>query len=188
MAGYRIDDHLFKALHSFPVPANRTDVRSFCGLTHQFQAFSTSLTPMLAPIRPLLSPKSAFALETRHQDAFQQVIRELTNPRILANYKQRLPLRLKTDAAQSGGLGMALLQQHPFGEWRILQCGSRHITPAESRYSATEVELLAVVWAVHKAHLNLAGADFEFGVYHRPLISILNSYRLTSCPLLVWSV
>ena len=52
--GYRVDDHLVKALHSFPVPTNRTDVRSFCGLVQQIQAFSPSLTPMLAPIGSLL--------------------------------------------------------------------------------------------------------------------------------------
>ena len=76
------------------------------------------------------------------------------------------------------GLG----QQQPSGEWQILQCGSRRVTPAESRYSATEVELLAVVWAVHKAHLYLAGADFELVVDYRPLIPILNSRALDELP------
>ena len=66
------------------------------------------------------------------------------------------PLRLETDAAQSKGLGMALWQQQPSGDWRLLQCGYCHVTAAESRYSTTEVELLA-----KKAHLYLAGSDFE---------------------------
>ena len=148
----------------------------------QFQAFSPSLTPILAPIPSLLPPKSAFVWETPHHEAFEQVIRELTNPRILANYKPGLPLRLETDAAQSMGLGMALWQQQPSGEWRILHCGSRLVTLAESRYSATEGELLAAVWAVHKAHLHLAGADFELVVDHRRLISILNSKSLDELP------
>ena len=180
--GYRVDDHLVKALSSFPVPTNRTDIRSFCGLVQQFQAFSPHLTELLSPIRSLLSPKSAFVWEAPQQEAFSQVVRELTTPRIVANYTPGLPLRLETDAAQSKGLGMALWQKQPSGEWRILQCDSRHVTPAESRYSATEVELLAVVWAVHKAHLYLAGADFELVVDHRPLIPILNSKTLDELP------
>ena len=53
---------------------------------------------------------------------------------------------------------------------------------AESRYSATEVDLLAVVWAVHKAHLYLAGTDFELVVDHQPLIPILNSKSLDELP------
>ena len=137
--GYRVDDHLVKALSSFPLPTNRTDIRSFCGLVQQFQAFSPHLTEMLSPIRSLLSPKSAFVWEAPQQEAFSQVVPELTTPRILANYTPGVPLRLETDTAQSKGLGMALWQKQLSGEWRILQCGSRHVTPAESRYSCNRL-------------------------------------------------
>ena len=47
----------------------------------------------------------------------------------------------------------------------------------ESLYSATEIELLAVVWAVKKAHLFLAGSDFELIVDHRPLNPIVNKNK-----------
>ena len=63
-SGYTVDDHIVKALGGFPTPVNRTDVCSFCGLVQQFQAFSPNLTDLLAPIRSLLSPKSAFVWET----------------------------------------------------------------------------------------------------------------------------
>ena len=59
-----------------------------------------------------------------------------------------------------------------------MQCASRHVTETEARYSATEIELLAVVWAVHKARLFLAGADFQLLVDHKPLIPILNAKTL----------
>ena len=48
----------------------------------------------------------------------------------------------------------------------------------KARYSATEIELLAVVWAAKKAHLLLAGADAELIVDHRRLIPIINSKTL----------
>ena len=38
--------------------------------------------------------------------------------------------------------------------------------------------MLAVVWAVKKANLFLAGSEFELLVDHRPLIPIINSKRL----------
>ena len=75
-------------------------------------------------------------------------------------------------------LNKALWQQSSTGEWRLLQCASRHITDTEARYSATEIELLAVVWAAKKAHLFIAGADVELIADHRPLISIINSKTL----------
>ena len=37
---------------------------------------------------------------------------------------------------------------------------------AETRYSATEIDLLAVVWACKKASLFLSGNDFEVVVDH----------------------
>ena len=76
---------------------------------------------------------------------------------------------------------MALWQEHIDSNgtsWRLLQCSSRSTSEAETRYSATEIELLAVVWACKKASLFLFGNDFEVVVDHRPLIPILNSKTL----------
>lgn len=87
-------------------------------------------------------------------------------------------LRLETDVAQTKGLGYALWQQEPNGTWRLLRCGSRAMTPTESRYSVTKVELLAVVWAVKKLKLYLRGSPFELIVDHKPLVSILNHKQL----------
>ena len=38
-SGYAPDDHLVRAIKDFPVPTNKTDIRSFCGLAQQFEAF-----------------------------------------------------------------------------------------------------------------------------------------------------
>ena len=110
----------------------------------------------------------------------ESAIRELTSPRVLATYDGQ-SLRLETDAAQSTGLGMALWQEHIDSKgtsWRLLQCSSRSTSEAETHYSATEIDLLAVVWACKKAFLFLSGNDFEVVVDHRPLIPLLNSKTL----------
>ena len=52
------------------------------------------------------------------------------------------------------------------------------MTSAEPRYSATEIELLAVVWAVKKANTFLAGTLFELIVDHLPRVAIINSRSL----------
>ncbi|UYV63017.1 K02A2.6-like [Cordylochernes scorpioides] len=177
-SGYTPSPHLYSALKNFPIPTNKTDVRSFNGLVQQFEAFSHHLTELSAPIRSLLSAKAAFVWENPHQRAFDAVIQELCSSRILAQFSPGQPLRLETDAAQTQGLGYALYQQQPDSQWRLLQVGSRNMTPAESRYSATEIELLAVVWAAKKCKLFLMGSHFELIVDHRPLIPILNSKTL----------
>ena len=52
------------------------------------------------------------------------------------------------------------------------------MSSAESRYSAAEIELLAVVWAIKKANTFLAGTSFELIVDHFPLAAIINSKYL----------
>ncbi|XP_065196416.1 uncharacterized protein LOC135827906 [Sycon ciliatum] len=58
--GYSPDRSLVEDLHNFPIPTNRTDIRSFCGLVQQFDAFTPRLAELLPPIRSLLSPKNIY--------------------------------------------------------------------------------------------------------------------------------
>ncbi|XP_068207506.1 uncharacterized protein [Palaemon carinicauda] len=63
----------------------------------------------------------------------------------------------KTDASRLNGIGYALLQDHGNGHLRLVQCGSRFLADAETRYATIELEMLAVVWAMSKCRLYLAG-------------------------------
>ena len=63
-----------------------------------------------------------------------------------------------TDAASKCGLGGILAQVNADGTRSLIACCSRALTDVETRYSATESEMLAVVWAFKKFHLYLAGA------------------------------
>lgn len=177
--GYTVNPALVEALKDFPVPKNKVDVRSFCGLVQQFEAFTAEIAELAKPLRSMLSPKVDFLWEGHQQKAFESLIYVLTSSRVLTHFRMGARLRLETDAAQSRGLGFALWQEEEDGRlWKLLQCGSRAVTPTESRYSATEIELLAVVWAVRKAHLFLRGTRFEVVVDHKPLIPIINAKSL----------
>ncbi|QQP34591.1 Transposon Tf2-6 polyprotein [Caligus rogercresseyi] len=162
--GYTANPGLVDALTKFPVPKNRTDVRSFCGLVQQFEALSADLTGLLEPIRALLPARSAFVWESLQQQAFEKTIAELTSPRVLTQFRPGANLRLETDASQRFDLGFALYQEE--GKvWKILRVGSRTLAPAETRYSVTEIELQGVVWATKKL-------KFYFRVNHKALDEI----------------
>ncbi|QQP51098.1 Transposon Tf2-6 polyprotein, partial [Caligus rogercresseyi] len=175
--GYTANPGLVDALTKFPVPKNRTDVRSFCGLVQQFEALSADLTGLLEPIRALLPARSAFVWEGLQQQAFEKTIAELTSPRVLTQFRPGANLRLETDASQRFGLGFALYQEE--GKvWKILRVGSRTLAPAETRYSVTEIELQGVVWATKKLKFYLRGKAFEVIVDHKPIVSIINHKAL----------
>ena len=71
-----------------------------------------------------------------------------------------------------------MLLQLQDGEWRLIQCGSRFISEAEPLYAMIELECLAVVWAIHKCHTFLVGAEFTVVTDHKPLLPKFNRYTL----------
>ena len=175
--GYTVDKSKTAGIGDFPVPKNRSDLRSFLGLVNQCNSFSTRLSELSQPLRPLLKTSNVFLWEHDHTSAFNSPKDELLSPPVLSHFQVGQPLRLETDASVLKGLGFVLWQKQA-DKWCLIQCGSRHITDTESRYAVIELEMLGVVWAVQKCSLYLSGAQFELIVDHRPLVPILNSYRL----------
>ena len=64
------------------------------------------------------------------------------------------------------------IKKHPKG--RLVMCGSRFISATELNYAVVELEMLALVWAVQKCRLYLAGTRFKIVTDHQPLIEICN--------------
>ena len=177
--GYKLSDDITKAISSYPTPSCITDVRSFFGLANQLSGSSDQVAPALTPLKGLLSSKNAFTWTENHDVAFEQAKNVLTTAPTLAFYDMNKPTRLCTDASRHG-LGFVLQQEQSDGHWALIQAGSRFLTDTETRYAVIELEMLAVTWAVGKCRIFLAGLPTRFTVItdHRPLIPILNSYRL----------
>ena len=161
-----------EAISGFPKPKDRTDLRSFMGLAQQLGGFHMRLTEVLQPLRPLLSDKRAFVWEAEHQQAFEEARRVLSSVPVMAHFDPDKPITLVTDASRIKGLGFALLQEED-GHNRVVTCGSRSLTPAESNYAVVELELLAVAWACRQCRVYLIGLpQFKVITDHRPLKGI----------------
>lgn len=178
-AGIAADQEKVIAIRDFPTPANLTDLRSFIGLVNQLAEFTPAISSAAQPLRPLLSPKRQFLWTADHDEAFRRVKTALSSPPVLASFDPALPTILQTDASRLYGVGFALLQDHGSGHLRLVQCGSRFLTDAETRYATIELEMLAAVWAMAKCKFYLVGLqNFTLMTDHRPLIPILNNYSL----------
>ncbi|XP_045120473.1 uncharacterized protein LOC123509916 [Portunus trituberculatus] len=178
-SGISAGEDRVSAIRDFPTPANLTDLRSFMGLVNQLSEFTPDIAAAAQLLRPLLSPKRTFTWTADHDEAFNHVKTVLLQPPVLAHFDPALPVVLQTDASRLHGIGYALLQDHGQGCTRLVQCGSRFLTDAETRYATIELELLAVVWAMSKCRLHLIGLQhFTLMTDHRPLVPILNAYTL----------
>lgn len=95
------------------------------------------------------------------------------------------PFILTTDASNYA-LG-AVLSQGAVGNDKPIAYASRTLNDAETRYSTTEKELLAIVWAVKYFRPYLYGRKFTIFTDHRPL-AWLNSLKEPGSKLTRWKL
>ena len=179
--GIEADQGKIMALSEFPVPTSLTDLRSFLGLANQLGQFSTEYKATSTPLRPLLNKDIKFHWTEEHQRAFEATKKALLSPAILKPWNPKAKVELHTDASRTKGIGFALLQrdEHDNRRLNLIQCGSRYVTPTESRYAMVELESLAVFWAIKKCRIYLAGLPhFKVIVDHSCLKQLYNEQTI----------
>lgn len=159
------------ALSEFPVPTDISTVRGFLGLANQLGLFVPDLTHMTDPLRLLLKKDVVFEWRPEHQVAFDKVKKALTSDLVVGVYDPSKDTELLTDASKLYGLGYALIQ-YDNKRPRLIQCGSRSLLPAESRYATIELECLAVQWATQSCKHYTLGKAFKIVTDHKPLLGI----------------
>ena len=179
--GVQSDPDKVRAIADFPPPENLTQLRSFLGMVGALPTCSSQISTLIGPLRELRKSSNAYQWLQEHSDAFEALKSHIVNSdTVLALFDPARPTRLETDASRLHGLGFVLRQLHD-SEWRIVQCGSRFLTDAESRYAVIELELLALVWATKKLHVYLFGLEcYDVFLDHAPLVPILNKYSLNA--------
>ena len=65
------------------------------------------------------------------------------------------------------GLGAVLTQQQG-GVCRVISYAARSLSDVERRYSQTEKEALALVWACDRFSMYVTGETFELETDHKP--------------------
>ena len=66
------------------------------------------------------------------------------------------------------GLGAILLQESELGQ-RAVAYASRLCSPTEANYSATEIECVGVIYALHQFRCYVIGREFTFVSDHKAL-------------------
>ncbi|KAK4322805.1 hypothetical protein Pmani_006471 [Petrolisthes manimaculis] len=100
-----------------------------------------------------------------------------TSAPVLAYPDYSKPFILNTDASNSG-LGAVLMQEHQ-GKNRPIAYASRALNKAEKNYAVTEIEALAVVWALKKFKYIIYGYPVEILTDHKPLLHLFKGKDLS---------
>jgi hypothetical protein len=114
--------------------------------------------------------KCEWTVEQEHP--FQNLKAKLTTQPIFQYPDFTKEFILTTDASNQG-LGAVLLQGE-IGKNLPIAYASRNLNNAEKNYSASEKELLAIVWGIKHFRPYLYGRKFKIASDHKPLTWIMN--------------
>ena len=152
--GVRPDPSRIAALKNFPVPNDQTSVRSFLGLCNQLAFFIPDFQHHTVALRQLTGKGRSFLWLPEHQVEFDKLKNILSSDLIVRHFNHQRPVYLLTDASRLFGVGYALghMDRDPSGKeiFKIVNCGSKGLTPTQQRYSTIELECMAIVWAILK--------------------------------------
>ena len=151
------EDRITALKHMTP-PTTVREVRSLLGALQQLNHYMPDLANVMLPINDLLKKDRQFIWGEEQQQAWERIHEILTVNLQTCHFDRSKKSIVITDAASKCGLGGILAQVNADGTRSLIACCSRALTDVETRYSASESEMLAVVYAFKKFHLYLAGA------------------------------
>ncbi|KAJ8018232.1 hypothetical protein HOLleu_43886 [Holothuria leucospilota] len=136
--------------------------------------FLPSLSNKCEPLNRLTHKDADWHWGEEQQQAFQEIKHLVSIAPVLRYFDQRIPLEGQGDASEKG-LGFALLQND-----QPITYASRSLTPAETRYSQIEKELLALVFGLERNHVYTYGHKLKLWTDHKPLIAISKKPLVTA--------
>ena len=164
--GLQSDPEKVKAIATFPVPENVTELRRFLGMTNYLARYLPHVTEVIHPLQNLLRKDVSWTWSENQEKAFQEVKKMIEADVKLAFYDPQKDLVLENDASEYG-LGAVMMQ-----DGRPVAFASRSLTPAERNYAQIEKEMLAVKYGLEKFHHFTYGRHVTVVTDHKPLDSI----------------
>lgn len=143
--GVSPDPGRVECVKNIPPPKNVKQLQSFLGLVNYYRKFIPNAARIALPLTELLKKEIKFEWTNECQKAMEELKRAIINPPILRYVDFSQTLILTTDASGKA-LGAVLSQGEP-GKDLPIYFASRALKNAEINYSATEKEMLAIVWA-----------------------------------------
>ena len=160
------------------MPSTKKGLRSFLGAIGFYRSYVEQLakeTAILTPLTSKLAPAWIVWMEEREL-AFHTICNQISQACTLCIPLLEDVFSLVTDTS---GLGIgAVLQVWREERWEAAAFYSHQTRVAEQRYSATELEALALVESIKHFSYYLYGRAFTVYTDHKPLCHLLSSDRL----------
>lgn len=118
----------------------------FLGLAGYYRWFCKDYAKIISPLHKLIKVNTVFDWTGEYQQAFEKVKEMLSSAPVLAYPIYSQSFLLFTDASGIA-VGFVLFQEQE-GTERVIAYGGRALRKHEKNYAITELEVLAVIYAV----------------------------------------
>nr|GEW25701.1 reverse transcriptase domain-containing protein [Tanacetum cinerariifolium] len=146
--GIEVDKAKVDVITKLPHPTTVKGIRSFLGHVGFYHRFIKDFSKIARPMTRLLKKYTSFNFSKECVEEFQTLKRKLTEAPILIAPDWDMPFELMCDAGDYA-IGEVLGQRQD-KHFRPIHYASKTMTEAESNYTTTEKEMLAVVYAFEK--------------------------------------
>lgn len=164
--------HAQTIIELYPIPYDRRSLRGFLGHTSNISQFIPGYADITAPLTDLLKRNVWFEWSPECQDAVDTLKDQVAHLKL---YTLDVDRDLKITIETSKAAVSAALWQFVKDTWLPVEFGLLKLSPTQQNWSATDKELYAVVFAVRKFHVYIAGSSKSIIVEtdHRPLIEVI---------------
>ena len=170
--------HRVQALSSYNRPTTKKGLRAFLGSIGFYRRYVEKLANQTAILTPLTAKQAPQWVEWTDEGmlAFSNICDFISSACALCI---PLPSDIFSVVTDTSGKGVGgILQVLRDDEWQPAAFYSRQLRGAEQRYSATELEALALVSTIEHFSYYLYGNSFKAYTDHKPLEQLTTSDRL----------
>ncbi len=152
-----------EAIKNIAPPKTRKQVRSFIGMINYYRDMWPKRSHLLAPLTILTSKNVKFKWTDEHQKAFDEIKTVIAQETLLTYPDFSKPFHLHTDSSKVQ-LGSNITQDE-----KPIAFYSRKLSPAQTRYTTTERELLSIVETLKEFRNILLGQQIIVHTDHQNL-------------------
>jgi hypothetical protein len=174
-----------QAVQKYPVPKNARDVRSFIGLASFYRRLIPNFAEIAKPLTELLRKETPSKCDSRQITAFERLKEALCSDQVSAFPDFGKQFILTTDGSSTAVY--AILSQGNDDIERPIAYASRQLNKAEANYSASELEFLAVTWAIKHSKLYIFGRPFNVRTDNAAL-KYLRNFAENNSRLMRWTL
>ncbi|GJU55609.1 reverse transcriptase domain-containing protein [Tanacetum coccineum] len=165
--GIHVDPSKIEAVKNWKTPTTHSEIQSFLGLASYYRRFIANFSKIAKPLTSLTQNNQKYMWGVDQEEAFQTLKNNLCDAPILKLLDGVEDFVVYCDASNQG-LGCVLMQRG-----KVIAYASRHLKTYEKNYTAHDLELGAVVFALKTLRHYLYGtkslfSDYESKIRYHP--------------------